>query len=124
MGQSVGKETKRQGEKGKKNVSSIPPDSPLAELLVKWNDMESWKELEKPKMIYYCLNVWPNEKIIDGPVYWPCYGTKEKWIIEALYKVVEARTEADDEERMHSVGCNVGRKLKYTECPKRTKKQN
>lgn len=69
MGQCIGKESKRRRGKGKRNVSPIPLDSPLAELLAKWGGMEPWKELEKPKMIYYCLNVWPNKKVIDGPVY-------------------------------------------------------
>lgn len=59
MGQCVGKRSRGSKNKANEKLAPIPPDSPLAELLGRWNEVEECMELEKPRMIYYCMNVWP-----------------------------------------------------------------
>lgn len=100
MGQCVGKPSKR--VKSKEKGLLIPPDSPLAEMLGKWNKIEECKDLERLRMIYYCMEVWPANKIIEAPVYWPKYGTKEKWLCEALVVMAEAKTGTEDIERRYA----------------------
>lgn len=49
-------------------------------------------------MVWYCVEIWPREAIQVGPVHWPWYGSREKWMCVALNKYVNARERLDDEE--------------------------
>lgn len=69
-------------------LKDIPPDSPLGEMLESWDNDKNLKELNKTKMINQCLEIWPQKSIQEGPISWPWYGSKEKWLCLALIKYV------------------------------------
>lgn len=48
-------------------------------------------------MVRYCVEEWPLEVIQEGPIYWPWYGTKERWLCIALNKHVNTKDKQDDE---------------------------
>uniref|UniRef100_A0A8C3N6L4 Uncharacterized protein n=1 Tax=Geospiza parvula TaxID=87175 RepID=A0A8C3N6L4_GEOPR len=60
-----------------KRLRNIPPNSPLGELLEKWDSIDSTKGLDKVKMVHYCVEVWP-ELEVQGR--WPWCGTRDKWM--------------------------------------------
>lgn len=62
MGQCAGKSVGR-SRKGKTLVKNIPKNSPLGEMLDNWDR----EDLDKTKIIEYCMEIWPKERISEGP---------------------------------------------------------
>uniref|UniRef100_A0A8U8BMD8 Uncharacterized protein n=1 Tax=Geospiza parvula TaxID=87175 RepID=A0A8U8BMD8_GEOPR len=62
-----------------KRLRNIPPNSPLGELLEKWDSIEATEGLDKVKMILYCVEVWPELEVQGG---WPWCGTRDKWMCQ------------------------------------------
>lgn len=87
-----------QREKGKEAFKNIPPSSSLGEMLNGWDNSKVVKNLDRIKMIKYCKEVWVKESIQEGPVYWPWYGTREKWLCIPLNRHVNTQREPFDEE--------------------------
>lgn len=82
-GQCAGK-APHKGKQGESRGKDIPPNSPLGEMLENWEKEGKTKELDKVKMVQFCVEEWPREVIQEGPVHWPWYGSKEKWLCKAL----------------------------------------
>uniref|UniRef100_A0A8C0U3Q6 Core shell protein Gag P30 domain-containing protein n=1 Tax=Cyanistes caeruleus TaxID=156563 RepID=A0A8C0U3Q6_CYACU len=97
MGQCVGKSGNKKNRK-EKMPREIPPNSPLGKMLRKWEKEERLNELDKVKMIKYCTEIWPKESISEGPVFWPWYGSGERWLCLALIKHVSLRETSNEEE--------------------------
>lgn len=97
MGQCAGK-ARHKGKQGESRGKDIPPNSPLGEMLENWEKEGKTKELDKVKMVQFCVEEWPREVIQEGPVHWPWYGSKEKWLCKALNKYVNTRQSPNDEE--------------------------
>lgn len=110
MGQGTGKSAVKK-QKVKQTLKNIPPNSPLGKMLDSWDDDEGLKSLNRIQMIKYCTEVWPQESIAEGPVYWPWYGTEEKWLCEALNRYVNTRLDPCQQE------------IKYARCWMEQKKQ-
>lgn len=110
MGQCAGKRVVKKG-KEKQTFKSIPPNSPLGRMLDSWDSKEELKELNRIQMIKYCTEIWPKESIAEGPVYWPWYGTEEKWLCVALNRYVNTRIEPCQQE------------IKYARCWMEREKQ-
>lgn len=70
------------------------------------------RDLEKRKMVKYCVEIWPKEVIQEGPVSLPWYGSEKEWVCIALYKHVNTREQKDEEE------------LSYAECWLRAEVEN
>nr|XP_026653969.1 YLP motif-containing protein 1-like [Zonotrichia albicollis] len=84
-----------------KRLRYIPPNSPLGELLVKWDSIEATEGLDKVKMMHYCMEVWP-ELELQGR--WPWCGTKDKWMCQQLNNYLTARGDTDPEQLLY-VAC-------------------
>lgn len=79
-------------------LKDIPQDSPLGEMLENWDHNKNLKELDKIRMIHYCIEIWPQKNIQDRPVNLPWHGSKEKWLCLALNKYVNSREVLDEED--------------------------
>ncbi|RMC08190.1 hypothetical protein DUI87_14430 [Hirundo rustica rustica] len=88
MGQCTSKKKKSQEENNK--VKSIPPGSPLEQLLAKWDSVETTKRLDQVKMVVFCTEVWPKLKL---PGEWPWFGTHDEWMCYQLNQYL--RTQED-----------------------------
>lgn len=81
MGKCVSKE---EGflRRNKKKAETIPSSSPLGQMLDKWYTQEVTKGLDKIKMIYYFMEVWPK---LDLQGAWPCVVVCSSVIIMMFY---------------------------------------
>lgn len=97
---------RKKGQKGKRKNTpkEVGANSPLGEMLNRWEKEDILKGLNKIKMIKYCTEIWAMESISEGPVYWPWYGCKEKWLCLALNKHVSLK-EVPDEEAAKYASC-------------------
>ncbi|XP_063260830.1 uncharacterized protein LOC134554255 [Prinia subflava] len=80
---------------------SIPPGSPLGQLLDKWKSCEDLKELDKRKMVNYCMEVWPTLDLIGG---WPWCGTRDRWMCTQLRQHLESQKYVDAEQLQYVIG--------------------
>ncbi|XP_033373427.1 uncharacterized protein LOC117245066 [Parus major] len=87
--------SKKMSTKRDKRAKNIPPNSPLEKLLDKWDDWEVTKELDKIKMIHFCVEVWPN---LNLPERWPWVGTQDLWMCRQLNEHLKAQDGSDLEE--------------------------
>lgn len=76
----------------------IFPDSPLGEMLTKWEENALTKDEDQCQMIQYCALKWPKQKIRKDGLKWPKYGSSETWLCEALYSFVHYRASKDSDE--------------------------
>uniref|UniRef100_A0A8C5IBX5 CCHC-type domain-containing protein n=1 Tax=Junco hyemalis TaxID=40217 RepID=A0A8C5IBX5_JUNHY len=85
-------------KKAGKRLRYIHPNSPLGQLLVKWDSIEATEGLDKVKMIHYCMEVWP-ELEVQGR--WPWCGTKDKWMCQQLNNYLTAPGDTDPEQLLY-----------------------
>lgn len=90
---------KNSGEKEEKKVKNIPPDSPLGQMLEQWEINESTKDLNKVKMIHYCIEVWPT---LDLPGEWPWCGTRDPWMCSQLNQYLTTRGDTNTEQMRYA----------------------
>lgn len=64
----------RSGKRNKNREKTIPPDSPLGQMLANWEEQEKTKELDKVKIIYFCMVVWPKLDLKGIPLLCPWRG--------------------------------------------------
>ncbi|XP_060539601.1 uncharacterized protein LOC117656147 isoform X3 [Pantherophis guttatus] len=84
----------KRSENTNNEIPSIPPISPLGELLTQWT--EDWlkvytKQLDKVAMINYCTRVWPKFILIKPNYRWSKFGESDPYWINALKKVLEGK---------------------------------
>lgn len=85
-----------------KEIKDIPPNSPLGEMLQHWDTDKNLKKLDRIKMINYSVEIWPKEIIQEGSVYWPWYGSKEKWMCRALNRHTNLQENQNEEEILYA----------------------
>lgn len=90
MGQGKSKSISKR-ERNKKVTTDIPPDSQLGYKLANWNNDPSTKRKDKVKMIQYGMTEWPKREVRSDHVYWPRYGSSERWICQALNTFVNVK---------------------------------
>lgn len=79
----------------KKRAKNSPPNSPLGRLLDGWENWEETKELDKIKIIHFCVEVWPE---LDLQGEWPWVGTQDIWMCKQLNEYLKAWEDPDLEE--------------------------
>ncbi|PKU34656.1 hypothetical protein llap_15041 [Limosa lapponica baueri] len=82
---------------GTMKCSPIPKDSPLAFMLEMWKYYPGTGNKSKNKMIYYCTEVWGDQKI-DPNTRWPKFGSNEDWTQQKLNFWVNNKTPFSQEE--------------------------
>lgn len=94
--------------KGKSaQVKDIPPNNLLGRMLATWECEEHAKGLDNIKMVEYCVEVWPQEVLQEGPVPWLWCGSKERWLCIALHRHVSYR-EGSNAEEVAYTACWLG----------------
>lgn len=99
MGQCAVKNCHR-GRTKKTKLRDIPPNSPLGEILDNWDNDKTLKELDKTKIIKYCVEFGHRKVFKKDPSI--CLGTgqkkKVKWLYLALNRFINLREIPNKEE--------------------------